>query len=97
MQGVVICETLQMFPPALTLRQFHHPDIPPQSRPHSYIINPKTGQRLLLDLPGIAIWLAVHMISRNPRFFPEATKFIPERFLPNQTSFPDAELFTPAC
>lgn len=92
----VIRETLRIFPPASTLRQFHHPDITSQSKAQPYIINSKTGQRLPLDLPGIAIWPAVHLISRNPRFFPEATKFIPERFLPDQTPFPDAELFTPS-
>jgi hypothetical protein len=36
------------------------------------------------------------MINRNKRFFPEPTKFIPERFIQSQTPFPDAELFTDA-
>jgi cytochrome P450 len=92
----VIRESMRVFPPASTLRQFHHPDLPPSSKTQTYMMNPKTGQRLPLDLPGIAIWPVVHLISRNPRFFPEATKFIPERFLPDQTPFPNAELFTPA-
>lgn len=47
-------------------------------------------------LEGVDVWPATFLLHRNKRFFPKPTQFIPERFIPTQTPFPDAELFTTA-
>jgi cytochrome P450 len=92
--NAVIRETMRLFPPASTLRTFDHLTNP--KGVESSITDPKTGDKYPLDLPGMAIWPIAHLIHRNRRFFPEPLKFIPERFIPHLTPFPDAELFTPA-
>jgi cytochrome P450 len=80
----VLKETMRLFPPASTARA---------AIPDSYVINPQTKQKIPM-LPEAQIWPVAHMIHRNKRFFPQPLKFIPERFIPSQTPFPDAELFT---
>ena len=90
--AAVVKETMRIFPPASTLRWFGRN----QAGQQTSIVDPKTGQTLPLLLPGHAIWPVVHTVNRNTRFFPEPTKFVPERFLQSQTPYPDAELFTPA-
>ena len=84
----VLRETMRLFPPASTLR------VANVSTVHKIIIDPRTKNQY--PMMGTHIWPAVHLISRNKRFFPEPTKFIPERFIQSQTPFPDAELFTEA-
>lgn len=42
------------------------------------------------------IWPVIHLINRNQRFFPEPLNFIPDRFIPHLTPFPEADLFKPA-
>lgn len=86
----VIKETLRIFPPASTIRAMK----PNALNVQTSMIDPRTGQKLPLE--GADIWPLPHLINRNRRFFPEPTRFIPERFIPSQTPFPDAELFTPA-
>jgi cytochrome P450 len=86
----VIKETLRLFPAASTVRYFD------SKRPaaHAFVTDPRTKQRY--PISDCAIWPVVHLIHRNKRFFPQPTHFIPERFIPSRTPFPDAELFTDA-
>jgi len=84
----VLRETMRLFPPASTLRA------PDASTVHKTIIDPKTKNQY--PMMGTHIWPVIHLINRNKRFFPEPTKFIPERFIQSQTPFPEAELFTEA-
>ena len=86
----IIRETMRIFPPASTLRMVD-PAHPPS---HTMITDPRTGKQF--PMAGSHIYPTAFMIHRNKRFFPQPTHFIPERFIPSQTPFPDAELFTPA-
>jgi len=88
--NAIIRETLRLFPPASTIRE-PSPKHPFKER---YAVNTKTGQRFPLE--GCAIWPIVHLVSRNERFFPDPTRFVPERHIQSQTPYPDSELFTPA-
>lgn len=83
-------ETLRIFPPASTLRatSSKHPAT------RAKFTDPRTGIRHTLE--DAHIWPLSHMMHRNKRFFPEPMQFIPERFIPHRSPFPDAELFTPA-
>ena len=91
----LIRETMRIFPPASTLRRWDN--YRGQVGTTSMITDPKTGKQLpLVAGAGHAIWPLVHLIARNERFFPEPTKFIPERFIQSRTPYPDAELFTTA-
>lgn len=82
----VLRETMRVFPPASTLRE------PNASTVNQVIIDPKTKKQY--PMAGTQVWPTVHLINRNKRFFPEPTKFVPERFIQSQTPFPEAELFT---
>lgn len=86
----VVREALRLFPPASTIRSLK----PQYPSTHTSIVNPKTGAQY--PLANTDIWPVVHAMNRNRRFFPEPTQFIPERFIPSQTPFPDAELFQPS-
>lgn len=86
----VIKETLRIFPPASTFRRFSSK----QPAAISTFRDPVTSQVYFLE--GADIWPVAHLISRNKRFFPKPTHFIPERFIQSQTPFPDAELFQPS-
>lgn len=88
--SAVIKETLRLFPPASTLRVILSDD----GVKDFFIPDPKTGKSY--PLRGFDAWPVAHMIHRNEAYFPEPVKFIPERFLPAETPFPDAKLFTPA-
>lgn len=89
----VIKEVLRLFPPASTLRELHQPsDI--AATKDEVMIDPKTGATW--PLKGFDIWPVATMIHRNEAFFPDPVKFVPERFLPGQTPYPDAKLHTPA-
>lgn len=88
--GAVIKETLRVFPPASTLRAILSDD----GVKDFFIPDPKTGQSY--PMRDFDLWPLAHIIHRNEAYFPEAVKFIPERFLPAETPFPDAKLFTPA-
>ncbi|CAJ2502559.1 Uu.00g099530.m01.CDS01 [Anthostomella pinea] len=84
----VLKETLRIFPPASTVRGPVH---------GGYIVDSGTQEKLpMIGDDACLIWPVSHLIHRNKRFFPRPTEFIPERFIPSQTPFPDAELFTEA-
>ena len=87
----VIKEVLRVFPPASTLRH-----ISTEADPNKtfYVVDPKTG--IKCPLAGAHVWPPMHLIGRNEAFFPQPADFIPERFIPSQTPFPEAKLFTPA-
>ncbi|KAF2424212.1 cytochrome P450 monooxygenase-like protein [Tothia fuscella] len=89
--NAVVREALRLFPPASTLRSWD-PAFPNKD---AFIVDRKTGIRYPLG-EGCTVWPASHLIHRNERFFPEPTKFVPERFIQSQTPYPDSELFTPA-
>lgn len=82
----VLRETLRIFPPASTLRV---------AVPNAYVIDSTTKAKIPM-LADSHPWAVSHMIHRNARFFPRPLEFIPERFIPSQTPFPSAELFTEA-
>lgn len=82
----VIKETLRLYPPASTLRDAGDQDL--------FITDPATGAKH--PMRGFTVWPITHLIHRNEAFFPEPTAFMPERFLPESTPFPDCQLFTAA-
>lgn len=88
--NAVLKETLRLFPPASTLRVLS----PDDGIKDFFITDPKSGRSY--PMRGFDVWPVAHMIHRNEAYFPEPVKFIPERFLPSETPFPDAKLFTPA-
>jgi cytochrome P450 len=81
----VIKETLRLFPPASGLRA--------GAQQTETLTDPRTGEEFPM-WPHCAVWPCAHMIHRNTRFFPEPLQFIPERWLRDQTPFPDSELHT---
>ena len=82
----VIKETLRLFPPASTLRFTSTPGL----------VFPMPGEPTKkMPLSGYDIWPIIALVHRNEKFFPEPLKFVPERFLPNQTPYPDSLLHTP--
>ncbi|KAF7535680.1 hypothetical protein G7054_g5199 [Neopestalotiopsis clavispora] len=84
----VLKETLRIFPPASTLRAPFH---------GGYVVDPGTQEKVPMIVDDACfIWPTAHLVHRNKRFFPRPTEFIPERFIPSQTPFPEAELFTEA-
>lgn len=83
----VIKETLRLFPPASGLRSG------PLQR--ETLLDPVSGQQFPV-YPHSAVWPCAHMIHRNPHFFPEPLRFVPERWIRHLTPFPDAQLFTVA-
>lgn len=87
----ILKETLRLFPPASTLRRQPAASDADQE---TYITDPDNGARYAIS--GFDIWPAAHMIGRNEKYFPQCEHFIPERFIPSQTPFPEAALFTPA-
>ena len=82
----VIKETLRLFPPASTLRTARDQDLA--------ITDPETGE--VFPMKGFTVWPIVHLIHRNDEFFPRPTEFIPERFILEETPFPECKLFTSA-
>ena len=91
----VIKEVLRLFPPASTLRELLRPADIAASKDTVLPADPKTGRKSL-PLAGFHIWPVALMIHRNDAYFPDPIKFVPERFLPSQTPYPDAKLHTPA-
>lgn len=81
----VIKETLRLFPPASGLRA--------GGEQTEILRDPRTGEEFPM-WSHTAVWPCAHMIHRNTRFFPEPLRFVPERWLRDQTPFPEAELFT---
>jgi cytochrome P450 len=88
--NAVIKETLRIWPPASTLRWDS------DNRNLSMTVpDPKdSSQTITLPLSGFHIWPIIHLINRNEAYFPQPWKFIPERFLRDETPFPDSLLFT---
>jgi len=86
----VLKETMRIFPSASTLRQTKSK----YPATHTNFTDPRTGTQITLE--DTHIWPAVYLINRNKRIFPRPMEFIPERFLPDRTPFPDADLFKPA-
>ncbi|XP_034951288.1 cytochrome P450 9e2-like [Chelonus insularis] len=69
----IINESLRMYPIGLMLdrlctKRFELPPAVPGGKP--YVIE-----------PGNNIWIPIWSIHRNPEYFPEPNKFLPERFL----------------
>ncbi|KIW20676.1 hypothetical protein PV08_01253 [Exophiala spinifera] len=91
--GAVIKEVLRLFPPASTLRELRRPQDIAASKDR-YIHDPKTGKNY--PIQGFHVWPAATMIHRNADYFPDPVKFVPERFLPSLTPYPNAKLHTPA-
>lgn len=96
----IIKETLRMFPPASTIRTLDmylpevHSSLEGWKATKTSLVDKETGTPL--PIAGAHVWPSSHAIGRNKRFFPKPTEFIPERFIPSLTPFPEAELFTPA-
>jgi cytochrome P450 len=89
----VVKETLRLFPPASTLRELGRPsDV--QAAKYRTMVDPKTGN--VYPLTGWDIWPIAAMIHRNEAYFPDPVQFVPERFIPAQTPYPDSKLHTPA-
>ena len=65
----IIKETLRLYPAASTTRA---------GEPDRYI-NDDGGRQFPTD--GCLIWLISHAIQRDPRYWPDANKFLPERWL----------------
>ncbi|KAF2099853.1 cytochrome P450, partial [Rhizodiscina lignyota] len=84
----IVKETLRLFPPASTLRAI------PKDQAPLFVTDPDTGKQL--PIKGFDVWVVSHMVHRNEKFFPKPDEFIPERFIPSQTPFPEAKLFTAA-
>ena len=85
----VIKEVLRLHPPASTMRMV------PLNGPKFYFTDPdQPGKQFPLN--GFHIWPPAIWTHRNEEFFPEPTKFVPERFLQNETPYKEAKLFTPA-
>ena len=84
----VIKETLRIFPPASTLRN--------AGKQQNLTFPDPNNPGKVLPLSGFDIWPMVHMVSRNEKFFPQPSRFIPERFIHSETPFPEAPLFTTA-
>lgn len=89
----VIKEVLRLFPPASTLRELIRPQDIAASK-DQYIHDPKSGKSY--PIKGFHVWPVATMIHRNADYFPDPVKFVPERFLPSLTPYPNAKLHTPA-
>lgn len=76
----VLKETLRIFPPASTLRYA------PVSSNLTFT-DPDSGTAY--PLTGCDIWVVSHAIHRSEAYFPRPLEFIPERFIPELTPFPD--------
>lgn len=81
----VIKETLRLFPPASGLRA--------GGQKVETLTHPKTGEQYPM-WPHCAVWPNALMIHRNTRFFPDPLEFVPERWIPDLSPYPHAELFT---
>lgn len=79
---------MRIFPPASLFRAYTG------GNESVRFTDPRTG--VDHDITNASIWPSAHLLHRNERFFPKATQFIPERFIPELTPFPEAELFKPA-
>ena len=84
----VMKETMRLYPPASTLRYV-------ASGENLTFPDPNNPGRQL-PLSGFEIWPMVHLVGRNDKFFPQPTRFVPERFIQSETPFPESQLFTPA-
>ncbi|KAF2402988.1 cytochrome P450 [Trichodelitschia bisporula] len=69
-----IKETLRLFPPANTVRI---------GSPSVHITDPGTGATYpTLPRPGTVVWPDAYVLGRDDAYFPRATEFLPERWLP---------------
>lgn len=87
----VVKETLRLFPPASTLRDVSHAGADADRSLTLSITDPDTG--VACPLPGFTVWPVALLIHRNEDFFPDPTAFVPERFIAEQTPFPETKLF----
>ncbi|RVX71121.1 hypothetical protein B0A52_03487 [Exophiala mesophila] len=89
--NAIIKEVLRLFPPASTLRTTSKKG---QERAPKdlFLTDPKTGHSYPLE--GFQIWCLSHATHRHEDYFPDPIKFVPERFLPHETPYPDALLHT---
>lgn len=88
----IIKEILRLFTPASTLRMMpKHGQAQPKDM---FLTDPRTGNSYPME--GFDIWCVSHSTHRDEDFFPDAVKFVPERFLPKETPYPEAQLHTPA-
>lgn len=87
--NAVIKEVLRLFPPASTLRQTWDPK---QTIPNPTPTD--TRYRAHFPLKGLTFWPNTLLIHRNTDYFPDPASFVPERFIPQETPYPDAKLFT---
>jgi cytochrome P450 len=78
----VIKETLRIFPPASTLRYIQKP---------GFTFPDPADPSRQLPLSDFHVWPIVHLVSRNEKFFPRPTEFIPERFIQSLTPFDNSE------
>ncbi len=81
-------ETMRLFPPASTLRYS------PAEENLTFPDPNNPGRQL--PLSGFDIWPMVHLVNRNEKFFPQPTRYVPERFIQSENPFPESQLFTPA-
>jgi Cytochrome P450 len=68
----IMKETLRLFPPANTVRV---------GNPNIFITDPKTGKKYPTEpLKNTVVWPDSYVLGRDPRYFPEPLKFMPERY-----------------
>ncbi|KAJ5587788.1 uncharacterized protein N7459_003553 [Penicillium hispanicum] len=66
----VIKETLRLFPPVGTIRQ---------GQPDCFLTHPETGKRYPTE--HFMLFSVSFVVQRDPRFWPRADEFVPERWL----------------
>jgi cytochrome P450 len=73
----IMKEALRLFPPANTVR-VGSPDV--------FITDPKTGERF--PTHDWVVWPDSYVIGRHETYFPSPEKFMPERWIPEESPYP---------